>query len=1150
MSKSHKPIYVEQHSFLRPPVDLETLCDTSTPFTFYITDADDTNSITTQWDVEKRLDPAVKPNYWGYFVRLFGVDEIGRSVTAYVNGFKPFVYTQAPPSWDEHDMERAFENGIERIAVNEGKKLSLRDVFQITKTWRVNAFGFTNFEKIPVFKIEFNNARSRKTYIFLCEQDRTWSNYNGLNHEFWNFDTDLEPLEQFANEYRVKWCHWVTIFADNYTFRDAKTTRGNILLAPKERRSRAQIDIDCSIGSLKCDLERSDIPKLLIMSYDIEVKGRPGIFPEPRDAIDPVITIGVSVERFGDAPGTYISQAVFCLLETENLRPDDVKLYYFETEAHMLEAYYHYWTDCVDPDFILAYNQYTFDDIYLFNRYKKLLQHMIPKEVIDGTASYFNRGVLDYGRIRNSRGIMESRETFSRAHGGSEKFTIEMPGRIELELLVFAREEWHLIVGLNALAAIFLENAQKDDIHFSQITPMFMKGPRERGELAKYCVRDTELPLMVLGKKCIIIDQIEKSRLTGVTLNVMINRKQTVRVATLLKSAAFESEERYSFPENPFRFVTDPHILALFQGEHGKEGALVLHAEANYYSQPIATLDFAGLYPSIVRGYGLCYTTLILDPKYKEMVKYRTDIVRNKIVGGDPYEFCWAELPNGKKPLLYKILTSVLDARSRAKKELKKHSEGSFTWSVINSRQLALKLIANSIYGFTVVDPRMNKYSCYPIGITVTHFGRQMIQTTLNEVQTRVPGSKVIYGDTDSVMIKFSEDSSRKAFIQAFDTAKMLAREITKLFPKECSLEFEKVFYPYVLYRQKQYAGIRYTDANLEGTVKCAGLASVKSDTIGLVREWTDNIIALLLVNRDHQAAKTYLINKLIDFVRKPVAPKDVSISIKMSKELDQYAGENEIKQVAMAIAKRDPGQTPRAGHKVTFIHCIDKQNFNQHVPIDIEHYCANTKRYAVDKVHYLHSLMSERLGALFDLKSMAEDPYQWFLPFENQLKMLQNNGGGIAKYLSIKRIESAPEKEEGEDTMPLDEEGAKVIDETTKTEDIIAYDVVEGETVEEETNVESKFEKALTEKMQLLTLNVKQYQEDSEFPMRLFKDEAYVHQSKLKKDRLKKTEKKLLIDESRRLEIPVEKLRDAVEKRKNGIPISNFFKIRKLNEE
>ena len=108
MSKSHKPIYVEQHSFLRPPVDLETLCDTSTPFTFYITDADDTNSITTQWDVEKRLDPAVKPNYWGYFVRLFGVDEIGHSVTAYVNGFKPFVYTQAPPSWDEHDMERAF----------------------------------------------------------------------------------------------------------------------------------------------------------------------------------------------------------------------------------------------------------------------------------------------------------------------------------------------------------------------------------------------------------------------------------------------------------------------------------------------------------------------------------------------------------------------------------------------------------------------------------------------------------------------------------------------------------------------------------------------------------------------------------------------------------------------------------------------------------------------------------------------------------------------------------------------------------------------------------------------------------------------------------------------------------------------------------
>ncbi len=1155
-ARPHKPIYVEDHNYLRPPVDIETLSDTSNPFTFYITSIDDTNTITTQWETEKRLDPTIRPHYWGYFVRLYGIDKAGHSVTVYVNGFKPFVYLQAPPQWEVSDLEQAIENGLEQIAVEQKKKFNIRDIFRITKTWRVTAFGFTNFEQIPLFKIEFNSAFQRKTFITLCQLDRTWSNYNGMNHEFWNFDMDLEPIEQFQNEYKVKCCYWVTIAANSYVYRDSKVTRGNILLPYSERRSRAQIDIDCSIGCLKCDLERSDLPPYLIMSYDIEVKGKPGVFPEPKDASEPVITIGITVERIGDPPGKYAAQVCFCLQDTDNLRPDDVKIYCFQYEAHMLEAYYYYWTDCVDPDMILAYNQYTFDGLYLYNRYKQLLQHMIPKDVLNGTASYFNRGLLDYGKIRNLRSEMDARETFSRAHGGSEKYTIEMTGRTELDLMVFAREEWKFVGGLNKLADLFLTDAQKDDIHFSQITPMFMKGPHERGLIAKYCVRDTELPLMIIKKKSVIIDQIEKTRLTGVTLNVMINRKQTVRVSTLLKAAAYDSVEKYSFPEEPFRFIKDPHVLELCMGAHGKEGALVLPANPNFYGQPIATLDFSGLYPSIVRGYGLCYTTFIMDPKYKALAKYRTDIVRNKIVGGEPYEFSWAELPGGRKPLLYNILTSVLDARAKAKKEMKNVGKETFEYSILNSRQLALKLIANSIYGYTVVDPKMNKYSFYPIGITVTHFGRHMIDVTRTEVETRVPGSKVIYGDTDSVMIKFSDDCSRKAFEEAFPLAKSLAKEISKRFPKECELLFEKVFYPYVLYQQKQYAGIIYTDPNEQGTVKCAGLASVKSDAIGLVKRWTDDIIALLLVNRDFLAAKKYLIDCLTHFVRDPVPASDVSISIKLSKEIDQYAGENEIKQVAMAIAKRDPGQAPRAGHKVTFIHCIDRKNYNQHVPIDIEHYLANKNRYAIDKMHYLHNLMTERVGKLFDLPSMAIDPYQWFTPFENAIKM-QANGGGIARFLAVKSVvpQGVVEELRLEDILTEKEETLIDKEEEALDDAVGEEEITDGgeEAPEDQKSVavsfaESKLEEKLAKRMQ--ELGQMQYIEDAEFPPRIFRDDAYPHQSKCKKKRLKNVEDKKLYDESRRLEIPYAKLKKTAEKRKHGVPISNFFKVRKLSEQ
>jgi DNA polymerase delta subunit 1 len=41
------------------------------------------------------------------------------------------------------------------------------------------------------------------------------------------------------------------------------------------------------------------------------------------------------------------------------------------------------------------------------------------------------------------------------------------------------------------------------------------------------------------------------------------------------------------------------------------EGATVIEPEKGYYDVPIATLDFASLYPSIMMAHNLCYTTLL-----------------------------------------------------------------------------------------------------------------------------------------------------------------------------------------------------------------------------------------------------------------------------------------------------------------------------------------------------------------------------------------------------------------------------------------------------------------------------------------------------------------------------------------------------------
>jgi len=49
------------------------------------------------------------------------------------------------------------------------------------------------------------------------------------------------------------------------------------------------------------------------------------------------------------------------------------------------------------------------------------------------------------------------------------------------------------------------------------------------------------------------------------------------------------------------------------------EGATVIEPNRGYYTHPIATLDFASLYPSIMMAHNLCYTTLMSEWDYKKL---------------------------------------------------------------------------------------------------------------------------------------------------------------------------------------------------------------------------------------------------------------------------------------------------------------------------------------------------------------------------------------------------------------------------------------------------------------------------------------------------------------------------------------------------
>jgi DNA polymerase delta subunit 1 len=72
----------------------------------------------------------------------------------------------------------------------------------------------------------------------------------------------------------------------------------------------------------------------------------------------------------------------------------------------------------------------------------------------------------------------------------------------------------------------------------------------------------------------------------------------------------------------------------------------------------------------------------------------------------------------------------------------------------------SLQISANSVYGFT--GATIGKLPCLAISSSTTAYGREMIEFTKQQVEQQYTidngyshNAEVIYGDTDSVMVKF-----------------------------------------------------------------------------------------------------------------------------------------------------------------------------------------------------------------------------------------------------------------------------------------------------------------------------------------------------------------------------------------------------------
>ena len=721
----------------------------------------------------------------------------GHSVLLHVTDFMHYLYVAAPVNFVQQDCDgfRVFLDS----------KLGQPAIHSVQMAMRENLYGFQGNQKNPYLKITVTDPKHINRLRSVLESGD--ANYKGLwklQDGLLTFDS-IQYVLRFMIDTGVTGMSWVEAPKARYR-----------LVPDRERHSNCQIEASVHHRDLIAhpnDGQWSKMAPLRVLSFDIECAGRKGIFPEAH--VDPVIQIGNVVTRYGESKP--FVRNVFVLDMCSNIV--NTQVLEFSDESRMLMA----WRDFlekVDPDVIIGYNIANFDFPYLLDRARHLKCAQFPY----------------WSRLKGRASTAKETNFSSKQMGNRDTKATNTNGRLQLDLLQLIQRDHQLrSYTLNSVCSHFL-GEQKEDVHHTMITELHNGTPESRRRLAVYCLKDAYLPQRLMDKLMCLVNYTEMARVTGVPFNFLLSKGQQVKFISQLFRKALEQN------------LVIPNMRS-DHSEEQYEGATVIEPTRGYYDVPIATLDFASLYPSIIQAHNLCYTTL-LNKTMVEKLNLKRD--EDYIVTPNNDMFCTAKT---RKGLLTQILEELLGARKRAKKELAVETDP-FKKAVLNGRQLALKISANSVYGLT--GATVGKLPCLAIASSTTAYGRQMIEKTKAEVEARYTiangythDAQVIYGDTDSVMVKFGT----KELAKAMELGQEAAAYVSAKFIKPIKLEFEKVYFPYLLINKKRYAGLFWTNTEKYDKMDTKGIETVRRDNCRMVQTVIETVLRKILIDQDVQGA-------------------------------------------------------------------------------------------------------------------------------------------------------------------------------------------------------------------------------------------------------------------------------------------------------
>ena len=371
-----------------------------------------------------------------------------------------------------------------------------------------------------------------------------------------------------------------------------------------------------------------------------------------------------------------------------------------------------------DPDIITGYNIDNFD----------LPRMQERADLIAGRSSVDKEALYGWGRVPMLQSESKQRKFPSR----QQNRVWRIPGRIPLDAWWQARQtlrpQRESLRYVSNLLWPDDEEMHKLDIDASQMDREWAERP---DEVLEYCVRDTVLPLDILGRLQSVARKEARASVSLTTVETASAGTTSQWIDSLVIRLADRSD------------VAVPTTISGPRRRDQIAGGYVHEVDAGI-SPWVVVLDFKSMYPSIMIANNICSTTLVRDGSTADTHSV-SPTTQTRYLSKDE-----------RLGLVPHLLEQLMQSRDRHKAALAEASAAGDEAEAFLQDQLqyAVKILMNSFYG--VFASSFYRFTHPDLGASITEWARHNIRGIIAQVEE--DGHEVVYSDTDSIFVRSPVD--------------------------------------------------------------------------------------------------------------------------------------------------------------------------------------------------------------------------------------------------------------------------------------------------------------------------------------------------------------------------------------------------------